>query len=561
MTSFSSLARVATLFTLVALSACGGGGVSPAPGEPNSGGNSPPPPPPPPADFALTLSTDKALVIQGHTAQLTATVTRHGNFAGDVSVTLKNLPAGVTAAPVVIAQGATSAVVTLSATAAAPHSLPTAATADGASGTQTDSEALTVTVGGAPGVVDTSFNGGKQIVSVAEGEDYARAIAVQADGKIVTVGMTTTTAGGADIAVMRQLRDGTLDTTFGNGGFVVTAIGAARASDEATAVAIQADGKIVVAGHTVTGAGDTDFALVRYNADGALDNTFGTGGKVVTSFGPSTDRVLALVIQADGKIVAGGDSDRGTSTSGQDFALARYNPNGTLDNGFGTAGKVTSAIRPLASRDSIYALQLQQIGGETRIVAVGGEGDFVAARYNTNGTLDNGFGTAGKIAGVWGTSTIGAANAVTLTADNKIVIAGHIQQDFALARLNLDGTLDAGFGSAGKVITPLAAANWDQATAIVRAADGKLLVGGWVYAGPGTKGNFAVLRYASEGTLDATFGNGGKVITPVSGSANDSEMGRTVVLQADERITTVRLLQAGEASSSGFKFGVVRYWL
>ena len=561
MSSISSLARVATLSTLVALAACGGGGSS-APGAESGGGTPPAPPPPPPVagDFTLSLSTDKALVIQGHTAQLTATVTRHGNFTGDVTVTLKDLPAGVTAAPVVIAQGATSAAMTLAAQPSAPHSLPTTAQADGKSGTQTDARLLTVTVGGEPGVVDTSFNGGKQIVPVAEGEAYARAIAVQADGKVVTVGMTTTNAGGADFAVVRHLRDGTLDPSFGTGGKVVTAIGAARASDEAYAVAIQADGKIVVAGSTATTGADLDFALARYNADGTLDAGFGNGGKVVTSFGSSTDRVQTIAIQADGKIVAAGDSDRGTATSGVDFALARYNGDGSLDNGFGTAGKVTTAIRALSARDSVYALLLQPVGNETRIVAVGGEGDFSAARYTANGTLDNTFGSGGKIANLFVTATIGAARAATLTADNKIVIAGHIQEDFALARLNVDGTLDAGFGTGGKVITPMAAANWDEATSVVRQADGKLLVGGWVYAGPGTKGNFAVLRYAPEGTLDATFGDAGKVVTPIS-AANGSELGRAVVLQADERITTVRLLQAGEASSSGFKFGLLRYWL
>lgn len=556
----SNLARatLATLFTAAALAACGGGGSS-TPGT-ESGSGTPPPPPPPPADFTLSLSTDKALVIQGHTAQLTATVTRHAGFDGAVTVTLKDLPAGVSAAPVLIAQGATSAAVTLSAEASAPHSLPTHAQADGTSGAQTDARVLTVTVGGEPGVVDTSFNGGKQLVSVAEGEDYAKAMAVQADGKVITVGRTTTNAGGTDIAVTRHLRDGTLDASFGNAGMVVTAIAAARGADEAYAVAVQADGKIVVAGSTATTGTDLDFALVRYNADGSLDADFGTGGKVVTSFGNSTDRIYAIAIQGDGRIVVAGESDRGTTTTGIDFALARYNPDGSLDAGFGTAGKVTTPIRAQSARDSAYAIVLQTVGGETRIVAVGGEGDFIAARYTAAGALDNSFGTAGKIAGVFVNSTIGAANAVTLTPDNKLVVAGHIQHDFALARLNTDGTLDAGFGTAGKVITPVTTTNWDEATAIVRQADGKLLVGGWAYEGNSSSGNFAVLRYSADGALDAGFGTGGMVVTPVA-TGTQSDSGRALVLQADERIPTVRVLQAGEASDGGFKFGLLRYWL
>jgi uncharacterized delta-60 repeat protein len=559
MQSLSTLARVATLSAFVALAACGGG--SDGPTEQPGGQTPPPPPPPPPAGFTLALSTDKALVIEGRTATVTATVTRHGAFDAAVTVTLKDLPAGVSAAPVVIGRGATQATVTLSARDGAPHSLPTAASADGVAGDASDSEALTVTVGGEPGVVDTSFNGGKQVVSVGEGEDYARAVAVQADGRIVTVGMTSTITGGADFAVTRHLRDGTLDTTFGNGGKVVTAIGPDRAGDEANAVAIQADGKIVVAGQTTRANGsDIDFALVRYNADGTLDAGFGDGGKVVTAFGPATDRIHAIVIQADGRIVVAGDSDSGTAASGLDFALARYDADGTLDAGFGTAGKVTTPIRAQGARDSAYAVLLQPVGGETRIVAVGGEGDFIAARYTANGAPDPSFGSAGRIAGVFGTSTIGSARAATLVDGNRIVIAGSIQNDHALARLNADGSLDAGFGTAGTVITPLSA-SWDAATAIVRQADGKLLVGGWVYAGPGTKGNYTVLRYAPEGRLDAGFGTGGKVVTPIT-ATNGSEMGRAVALQTDARVPTVRLLQAGEViGTGGYHFGLLRYWL
>lgn len=554
-----SRAPIAALFALAALAACGGGSDAAAPSpQPGDGGQTPAPPPA--GDFTLTLSTDRTLVIQGHTAALTATVTRRNGFTGAVLVSLKNLPAGVTAAPVLIAEGATSAPVTLSAAADAPHSLPTAGRADGTAGERADSEPLTVTVGGAPGVVDTSFNGGAQIVPVGAGEGYANALAVQADGKVITVGSTDTVAGGADFALVRHGRDGTLDAAFGNGGKVVTAIAPARGADVATAVAVQPDGRIVVAGHTATTATDTDFVLVRYNADGSLDPSFGTGGKVVTSLGPSGDRIHAIALQADGSIVVAGDSDRGSTTTGIDFALARYLPNGTLDNGFGNGGTLTTPIRAQSSRDSAYALLLQTVAGEQRIVAVGGEGDFVAARYTARGVLDDSFGNGGKIAGVWGNSTIGAARAVTLVDGNKIVVAGQIQNDFALARLNADGSLDAGFGSGGKVVTPVSAGNWDAATALVRQADGKLLAGGWVYEGGSSSGNFAVARYAADGTLDAGFGTQGIKITPVAAPTR-SDSGRALVLQADPRVSTVRLLQAGEVSEGGFRFGLLRYWL
>ncbi|MFT3953748.1 MAG: delta-60 repeat domain-containing protein [Piscinibacter sp.] len=554
------IAQAAALLILATtLAACGGGGSTPS-----SGGNEPPPTEnPPPADngdFSLLLSTDKALVIQGHTVQLTATLTRRNGFSGAVQVALQNLPAGASAASVVIAEGATSARITLSAAASAPHSLPTAVRALGSAGTKTASAPLTVTVGGLPGAIDTSFQGGAQFVSPGEGEDYAAALAVQPDGKVLSVGWTSTAAGGTDLALVRHGRDGVLDAGFGSGGKVVTGFAASGGADQAYAVALQRDGKILVGGSTATSGTDLDFLLVRYHADGRLDTSFGQGGKVVTSFGTSTDRINAILVQDDGKIVVGGESDQGSTTTGIDFALARYNTDGSLDAGFGNAGKVLTPVRSQSARDSIYAMTWQQVGNQKRIVAVGGEGDFAAVRYLADGQLDGGFGSGGKVGALFG-STIGAARAVLATPQGQLVLAGSSMNDVALARLNADGTLDAGFGTGGRVITALAADNWDAATALVRQADGKLIVGGWVYEGAGSAGNFALLRYSGDGAADATFGSAGRVVTPVA-APMQRDAGRALALQADDRISTVRVLQAGEASKDGgYQFALLRYWL
>ncbi len=497
-------------------------------------------------------------MIQGLTAIITATVARSAGFDGAVDVALTGLPEGVTAPAAIIAAGATSVQITLSAAAAAPHSLPTLGSATGTSGSKTASKPLTVTVGGAPGVVDTSFNGGAQLTSVAEGEDYALAVAVQSDGKVLTVGRTTTTAGGADIAITRHLRDGTLDAAFGNGGKVVTAVAPERGADEAAAVVVQPDGKIVVGGYTLPTGGTKDFLVVRYLPDGTLDGTFGNGGKVVTPIGDDSDHVFALALQADGKIVAGGTAAF-TTTTGQDFALVRYTAAGALDAGFGTGGKATTSFSG-NSTERIYGLALQPVGGEQRIVAVGGEGRFIAARYTAAGALDGSFGDGGKVHALFA-PFIGAANSVTVVADNKLAIAGHMGNDLTMVQLDASGALDAGFGQGGKVSTPLSAGNWDQATSIVRQADGKLLLGGWVYDGVTSNGDFALLRYEANGTLDATFGTAGKSIVPMAPNAR-SDSGRAIALQPDDRVPTVRVLQAGEASDGGgYKFGLVRYWM
>ncbi|MGA0611230.1 hypothetical protein [Caldimonas sp. KR1-144] len=553
------LSRLAVLFSMAALAACGGSDNDTA--EP---GNAPPPAeetptPPPAAEFTLELSSDKALVIQGHSVTLTATLTRKNGFAGAVLVELQGLPAGVAAQPVSIAEGATTAEITLSAPLTAAHSLPTAATARGSSGNLVATRGLTVTVGGEPGVLDTSFGTGKVFTSVAEGEDFAYGMAVQPDGKVISVGSTSTTAGGADFAIARHERDGTLDASFGSGGKLATAIAAGGGSDEAQAVALQADGKIVVAGYATGATTDLDFALVRYNADGTLDAGFGTGGKVTTDIGGSTDRIGAIAIQADGKIVVAGSSYSGPVT-GVDFALARYNADGTLDATFGNGGKVVTPMKNFTGTDVVYSLLLQMVDGEQRIVAAGGDGDFLIARYTAAGALDASFANGGKIVGLFG-SVGGGAYAMARGGANTIVVAGHAESDVALVRLDENGALEPSFGNGGKVVTPLSASNWDAATAIVRQADGKFVVGGWVYEGGSSSANFAAVRYTATGVLDTTFGSGGIVVTPMAG-ASRSDSGRALVLQADERVPTVRALQAGEANEGGgFQFALMRYWL
>jgi uncharacterized delta-60 repeat protein len=222
-----------------------------------------------------------------------------------------------------------------------------------------------------------------------------------------------------------------LDTTLGTNGKVTTAIGG---QDFATAVAIQSDGKIVVAGYSLNGAND-DFALARYNTDGSLDTTFDTDGKVTTAIGASVDRASAVAIQSDGKILVAGFSSDGFST---DFALARYNADGSLDTTFSSDGKVTTAIG--ASYDYASAMAIQSNG---KIVVAGSAlinytDDFALARYNADGSLDTTFQIAGKA-----TTAIrsdDSAHAVAIQSDGKIVVVGETwggspsNSDFALVR-------------------------------------------------------------------------------------------------------------------------------
>ncbi|HYI02635.1 hypothetical protein [Hyalangium sp.] len=513
-----------------------------------------PDPDPQPAKFSLSVSPDKLPVLQGSSGTFAVTVTRETGFTGAVTLTFSGLPTGASAAGATIASDATKADITVTAAGTAPHSLPTTVTVTGTSGEATATKTLTVTVRGPAGSVDTSFGGGPVLTAVGASEDYAEAIAVQPDGKIIVVGRTAT-ASGTDFAVLRYARDGSLDTEFGTGGKVSTSL--ATGSDEAYAVALQSDGKILVAGSTEQAASGLDFALARYNANGTLDTTFGTGGTVTTAFGNGTDRAFAITVQADGKIVVGGEST--VTGTGQDFALARYNADGSLDTGFGTGGKVLTALKADNGKDVIYSLTKQTAGGETRIIAAGGDGDFILARYTANGTLDSSFGTAGKIVGLFGSPT-GSARSAALTSDGKLVVAGASNNDFSLVRLSADGALDTGFGTAGKVVTPVSTTdNFDEATALALQSDGKLVVAGWVNAGSSSSADFAVLRYEATGALDTGFGTGGKVVTAVA-SGTKSDQARALALQPDDRVPVTRIVVTGFANESNNEFALTRYW-
>jgi uncharacterized delta-60 repeat protein len=509
------------------------------------------------AAFELRVAGPKVPIVQGTTVEVAVELVRKNGFDGAVALTAASLPEGASMKPVTIASGANTITLELSAGADAAHSLPTEVELRGVAVDAEDvrgSTKLTVTVCGHPGALDTSFQGGRSIVTVGAGEDYANAMALAADGRILVAGRSAENLG--DFSLIRLERDGRLDAAFGTDGKVLTPVGSS--SDTAYAIAVQADGKIVLAGSTTSEDTGLDFALVRYLPDGRLDAEFGEGGKVVTSLSEDSDTAFALIVQKDGKIVAAGEASQGTSKSGLDFALVRYNADGSLDESFGDRGRVLTPIASSSGRDVVYALASQEVGGEERLIAAGGEGDFALARYTARGELDASFGEQGKVTRVNG-SVIGAARSVRLAADGKILVAGHSMHDFALARFSADGELDATFGDEGRVIAPISTTNWDEAQGLAIEADGKIVIGGWTYEGNGSSGNFALARFEKDGAADETFGDGGVVVTPVGTNARN-DVANAVLLASDDRIPAVRVLLAGSVNSSNHDFAVTRYW-
>jgi uncharacterized delta-60 repeat protein len=546
MTTFKTILSAVLLASLSANAGCGEVANDPPQSTPDAAE---------PAKLALAAATTKLPILQGTSVTVDVTVTRLEGITGAVVVAPVGLPDGVTADPLTIAADATTGTLTLHADAAAPHSLPTEVALRGTIGTEHGTTDVTVTVYGPPGSLDTSFAGGKLLLGAGAGDDYANAIAVQPDGKIIVAGRAAEHLG--DFALIRLERDGQLDPTFGDGGRVLTDFFGAH--EGIHAITLQPDGKIIAVGvSNVQGSGD-DFAVARYLPDGSLDTTFGDQGKVTTTLGPDADTAYAVVLQPDGKIVVGGDSSRGSNTTGLDFALVRYEANGRVDRTWGNEGITLSPMRDGNARDTIYALAVQTIEGEARIVATGGEGDFSAARYRSDGTVDNTFNfDIGTLTNIFG-SVIGAAHAIAITPTGEIAIAGQIEHNVAVVRLTSAGRLDESFNGTGTQITKVSTTNqnWGQALAVE--PDGKLVVAGYVWEGASSSGNFAVLRYNTDGALDTTFGSTGIVVTPVA-AGTKPDQANAVALQRDDRVPTLRIVTAGNASDTNSDFAIARYW-
>jgi uncharacterized delta-60 repeat protein len=353
-----------------------------------------------------------------------------------------------------------------------------------------------------PGDLDPTFDGdGKVTTDFAGSFEIAGAVAIQGDGKIVAAGTAADVSGISDFALARYNTDGSLDTAFDGDGKVTTDF--AGASDEANAISIQGDGKIVAAGVARIGLnGSQDFALARYNADGSLDTAFSGDGRVTTDFAGANDQAHAVAIQGDGKIIAAGVA--GDVVSGtNDFGLARYNANGSLDTTFDGDlplpvpgdGKVTTDFA--GTTDQAFGVAIQ---GDGKIVAAGlsGISDFALARYNSDGSLDTAFDGDGKVTTDFaGSGSRDEAHAVAIQGDGKIVAAGLAVVsgvfDFALARYRADGSLDTIFSGDGKVTTDFAG-DFDAAHGVAIQANGRIVAAGFADL-PGTGFDFALARY------------------------------------------------------------------
>lgn len=412
----------------------------------------------------------------------------------------------------------------------------------------------------AAGAIDTSF-GGNGIVTVGFGSTNAKAtgMAIDSQGRVVVAGYTNY---GDAFAVVRLTTSGALDTTFDGDGKLTVDFGGFQ--DQAFGVAVDSQDRVVVAGRTSIGS-TFDFAVARLTVAGALDASFDADGKLTYSFGTFDEFATGVAIDSQDRVVVAGSMSTG---SNYDFAVSRLTIAGAFDAGFDSDGKQT--IRFGTSDDFATGVA---VDSQDRVVVAGytvGANDRIAiACLTAAGVPDSGFGTDGKQTVVIGASR-DRARSVAIDAADRVIVAGDTQNGsnsaFAVARLTADGVLDPGFDADGKLTVTVGTSD-DVAYGVAVDTVGRVVVAG--RSANGSNHDFAIIRLSTAGTLDPAFNADGKQTTELNAIAYATgyavtldSSGRTVVAGyqfngANDDFVIVRYLTNGTLDVSFGNMGVV----
>ena len=405
------------------------------------------------------------------------------------------------------------------------------------------------------GVLDSSFNGvGFATHHDAAGgalDDQALDVITDASGRVLIAGESVNASGNYDMAIWRYAADGTLDTTFNSQGWVVHDGAAGGAgSDSAQGIALDASGRILAVGYSVSTALNLDLVLWRYNDDGALDTTFNSQGWVVQDNGGGGGDMeygMDLILDATGRIVVTGGST--TTAGGEDMTIWRFNADGTLDTTFNSQGWVVhdGGAGGAGGSDSGRAVTLD---GSGKIVTTGLSwssllnDDMAIWRYNPDGTLDTGFNSQGWVThdSAAGGAGMDAGASVATDGTDRILVTGTseggtFQSDMAIWRYNSDGTLDTTFNSQGWATHDSAGGgnDADGGEAVVVDASGRILVGGWSLLSPSSVG-MAIWRYSPDGTLDTAFNSQGWFLHDAPTTGPTGDQGLAMTLDASGRV-------------------------
>ncbi len=402
-------------------------------------------------------------------------------------------------------------------------------------------------------LTDPTFGSNGRVITEPPVSNYygmqANEIVVQPDGKLVIASSSYYDLSVTDTSrftVIRYNPDGTLDTTFGTGGITAISLGSGSREDIATTLALQPDGKIIAVGYTRIINTSTNSVLVRFKTNGKPDSTFGTNGIVISNQSISNDYFYAMAIKPDGKILAAGNVNGTTKTQ-----IVQFDTTGKVDSTFGLNG--------LAAIERVMIVAKIELQPDGKIIAGGhipNTDSMGIVRFMANGQPDSSFGNAGRAYTLF---AYGKINSMSLQPDGKMILIGRHSNlaanntQVAMARFNQDGGIDSTFGTNGRVFS---LGGIDQGYRVIVRPDGKLLVAaskdkGFSYI-PAVNGNFALLKYNSNGTPDKTFGRNGVVLTDIAGSNDEAYC---AVLQPDGKI-----VMAGFTKQNGKnKIALLRY--
>ena len=380
------------------------------------------------------------------------------------------------------------------------------------------------------GTPDNTFNSGKTQIIGGSQDDYITALIIQSDGKIIIAGFDASFSD-VNLKLLRLNTDGTIDATFNES---VTFEGLIP-----SAVAIQSDGKIVLSGSESGTA-----SIRRFNNDGAVDVTFNGTGVQSIDFGLN-GYASSMAVQSDNKIIIGGYTLDGTDG---DFKVVRLNADGTLDNTFDVDAVQTIDFG--GGDDILASISLQSdgkivLGGNT---SLGGNTNFALARLNIDGSLDNTFGTVGKQITDFGISG-DYVNSIAIQSDGKLIAVGYtaygVYTHIAVARYSNDGTPDISFDGDG-LLTPLIVQGDTHYTCTAIQANGKIVAAGYTW--DGIRYLFAIARYNTNGSLDNTFSDDGIQMTDLGSSESKAT---AIAIQSDGKILV--------AGTVGDNAGIARY--
>jgi uncharacterized delta-60 repeat protein len=400
------------------------------------------------------------------------------------------------------------------------------------------------------GSLDITFGEGGKVKSKFSsiGNNYGTCTAIQKDGKLIVGGSSWLE--GYEFTLIRYLTNGTIDSTFGTNGITVnTAFGN---QSYGMSLKIQDDGRIILAGSAYDGFSRNSFAIARYTPNGQPDYSFGFASLVTTHYPDgyiaNASPIVSLAIQNDGKYLLGGNLSYGSSIY---FSLLRYNTNGQIDISFGSNGWAVTKFNSIHDTFDYGTTVLVQADNKILLTGYATQDflyHFAIARYNTNGTPDSSFGINGQVLTNFNGKDAYAYSAV-VQPDNKILLAGTVYNnssgpgDFALARYQSNGKPDSSFGVKGLVTTPLDKSSSSSINGITLQPDGKILCGGWA------TGDFALVRYNTNGRFDSSFGVNGQVYTDFG---TEYDFARAIALENDGKIILV-------GDDGGFNIQLARY--